>query len=150
LDWLHIANSFAYVNAQFNSKIGGNVAYMPFTPAPKYRGEIKATRKKWGKTFTNTSFQFSIDHYFAQNRFAENYETATSAYSLLNVGVHTTLNLFKKNDFLFLAIQVENLLDTAFQNHLSRLKYAPENPATGRVGVFNMGRSFNVKAVINF
>jgi iron complex outermembrane receptor protein len=41
-------------------------------------------------------------------------------------------------------------MDTAFQNHLSRLKYAPENPATGRVGVFNMGRSFNVKAVINF
>ena len=150
LDWLHIANSFAYVNAQFNSKMNGNVAYMPFTPAPKYQGEIKATRKKWGKTFTNTTFQFSIDHYFAQNRFAENYETATSAYSLLNVGVHTTLNLFKKNDFLFLAIQVDNLLDTAFQNHLSRLKYAPENPATGRVGVFNMGRSFNVKAVINF
>ncbi len=150
LDWLHIANSFAYVNAQFNSKMNGNVAYMPFTPAPKYRGEIKATRKKWGKTFTNTTFQFSIDHYFAQNRFAENYETATSAYSLLNVGVHATLNLFKKNDFLFLAIQVDNLLDTAFQNHLSRLKYAPENPATGRVGVFNMGRSFNVKAVINF
>lgn len=150
LDWLHIANSFAYVNAQFNSKMNGNVAYMPFTPAPKYRGEIKATRKKWGKTFTNTTFQFSIDHYFAQNRFAENYETATSAYSLLNVGVHATLNLFKKNDFLFLAIQVDNLLDTAFQNHLSRLKYAPENPATGRVGVFNMGRSFNVKVVINF
>jgi iron complex outermembrane receptor protein len=68
----------------------------------------------------------------------------------LNVGVHTTLNLFKKNDFLFLAIQVDNLMDTAFQNHLSRLKYAPENPATGRVGVFNMGRSFNVKAVVNF
>ena len=150
LDWLHIANSFAYVNAQFNSKMNGNVAYMPFTPVPKYRGEIKATRKKWGKTFTNTTFQFSIDHYFAQNRFAENYETATSAYSLLNVGVHATLNLFKKNDFLFLAIQLDNLLDRAFQNHLSRLKYAPENPATGRVGVFNMGRSFNVKAVINF
>ena len=150
LDWLHIANSFAYVNAQFYSNMNGNVAYMPFTPAPKYRGEIKATRKKWGKTLTNTTFQFSIDHYFAQNRFAENYETATSAYSLMNVGVHTTLNLFKKADFLYVAIQVDNLMETAFQNHLSRLKYAPENPATVRVGVFNMGRSLNVKAVVNF
>jgi iron complex outermembrane receptor protein len=150
LDWLHIANSFAYVNAQFNSKMNGNVAYMPFTPAPKYRGEIKATRKKWGKTFTNTSFQFSLDHYFAQNRFAENYETATSAYSLLNVGVHTTINLFKKADFLYVAIQVDNLLDAAFQNHLSRLKYAPENLATGRIGVFNMGRTISLKMVVNF
>jgi iron complex outermembrane receptor protein len=150
LDWLHIANSFAYVNAQFNSKIGGNVAYMPFTPAPKYRGEIKATRKKWGKTFTNTTFQFSLDHYFAQNRFAENYETATSAYSLLNIGVHTTLNLFKKADFLFVAIQVDNLLDAAFQNHLSRLKYAPENIENGRIGVFNMGRTISLKMVVNF
>jgi len=28
---------------------------------------------------------------------------------------------------------------------LSRLKYAPENLVTGRIGVFNMGRNFTIK-----
>ena len=40
---------------------------------------------------------------------------------------------------------VINIADIAFQNHLSRLKYAAENQATGRTGVFNMGRNFSIK-----
>jgi len=28
------------------------------------------------------------------------------------------------------------------------LKYAPENPATGRVGVYNVGRNFSVKLIV--
>jgi prolyl-tRNA synthetase len=39
-------------------------------------------------------------------------------------------------------------LDISYQNHLSRLKYASENLATGRMGVFNMGRNFSIK--LNF
>ena len=38
-----------------------------------------------------------------------------------------------------------NIGDVAYQNHLSRLKYAAENMATGRQGVFNMGRNFSIK-----
>jgi iron complex outermembrane receptor protein len=38
-----------------------------------------------------------------------------------------------------------NLTDAAYQNHLSRLKYTAVNNVTGRRGVFNAGRSFNVK-----
>jgi iron complex outermembrane receptor protein len=36
-------------------------------------------------------------------------------------------------------------MDEAYQNHLSRLKYAAVNNATGRAGVYNMGRNFSVK-----
>jgi len=39
----------------------------------------------------------------------------------------------------------DNLLDKAYQSHLSRLKYADVNPVTGRMGVFNMGRNFTFK-----
>ena len=42
-------------------------------------------------------------------------------------------------------IVVDNLLDVAYQNHLSRLKYADENSVTGRVGVFDMGRNVTLK-----
>jgi iron complex outermembrane receptor protein len=38
-----------------------------------------------------------------------------------------------------------NLGDVAYQNHLSRLKYAAENLVTGRTGVFNMGRNYSIK-----
>jgi iron complex outermembrane receptor protein len=38
-----------------------------------------------------------------------------------------------------------NIADVAYQNHLSRLKYAAENLSTGRTGVYNMGRNFSVK-----
>jgi iron complex outermembrane receptor protein len=39
----------------------------------------------------------------------------------------------------------QNITDVAYQNHLSRLKYTAENMATGRMGVFNMGRNFSIK-----
>jgi iron complex outermembrane receptor protein len=42
----------------------------------------------------------------------------------------------------------DNLFDRAYQNHLSRLKYADINERTGRRGVFNMGRNVTLKVVI--
>ena len=43
---------------------------------------------------------------------------------------------------------LNNLTDVAYQNHLSRLKYTDENPVTGRVGVFNMGRNFTARLIV--
>lgn len=40
------------------------------------------------------------------------------------------------------------LLNRAYQNHLSRLKYADPNVITGRRGVYNMGRNVTFKVVI--
>ena len=51
----------------------------------------------------------------------------------------------KVAEFYFTA---DNLLDKAYQNHLSRLKYADENAVTGRRGVYNMGRNITFKVVI--
>ena len=45
-------------------------------------------------------------------------------------------------------ITADNLLDKAYQNHLSRLKYADVNVITGRRGVYNMGRNITFKVVI--
>jgi iron complex outermembrane receptor protein len=93
-----------------------------------------------------------VDHYFKQNNIfsAFDTETSTPAYTLLSVGVGTNIKAFGKKDFFNLFISGENLANVAYQNHLSRLKYAPENLATGRVGVFNMGRNISTKLVINF
>jgi iron complex outermembrane receptor protein len=44
----------------------------------------------------------------------------------------------------------QNIADVAYQHHLNRLKYGPMNAATGRMGVFNMGRNYSLKINIPF
>ncbi len=151
LDWLHIENAFSFVQA-IQQNQPDSTKYLPFIPAAKYRGELKAQFKSVGKLFTNVYAKFAIDHYFAQNRFyaAFGTETATPAYTLLSAGIGGNIKAFKDKDFMSLFISAENLGDVAYQSHLSRLKYAPENLATGRIGVFNQGRNVSVKAIFNF
>ena len=150
-DWLHLENSFSYVRATQNNR-ADNEKFLPFIPAPKYRGEIKTQFKEVNNTFSEFYAKFSVDHYFKQNNIfsAFDTETSTPAYTLLSVGVGTNIKAFGKKDFFNFFISGENLANVAYQNHLSRLKYAPENLATGRVGVFNMGRNISTKLVINF
>ena len=45
-------------------------------------------------------------------------------------------------------VTANNLLNRAYQNHLSRLKYADMNVVTGRQGVYNMGRNVTFKLVV--
>ena len=151
LDWLHIENSFSYVQATQSNQTADQ-RNLPFIPAPKYRGELKAQFKKVSSSISNAYIKFGLDHFFQQDRFysAFDTETMTPAYTLLSVGIGGNIKVANKKDFLSLYISGENLADVAYQNHLSRLKYAPENLATGRVGVFNMGRNVSVKAIINF
>lgn len=150
-DWLHVENSFSYVRATQNNR-PENEKFLPFIPAPKYRGEIKTNFEKVNNTFSDFYAKFSVDHYFKQNNIysAFDTETATPAYTLLSVGIGADIKAFGKKDFFNVFISGENLTDVAYQNHLSRLKYAPENSATGRMGVFNMGRNFSVKLMMNF
>lgn len=150
LDWLHIENSFSYVQATQSNQPDSS-KYLSFIPTPKYRGEIKAQFNNIGKTLSNAFVKFGIDYYFKQDKFYSAYgtETGTLGYMLLNAGVGTNIKVFNRKDFLSLYISVNNLADVAYQSHLSRLKYAPENLVTGRTGIYNMGRNISVKLIIN-
>jgi iron complex outermembrane receptor protein len=66
------------------------------------------------------------------------------------VGAGANLKAFDRDDFMSIIISIENLADVAYQSHLSRLKYAPENLASGRTGVYNMGRNVGLKVILNF
>ena len=149
-DWLHIENSFSYVQAnQLNEP--DSTKYLPFIPAPKYRGELKAQFKKAGKNFKNIYIKSAVDYYFKQNHFYKAYgtETETPGYALLSFGVGSTLDMFDKKNFMNIYLSAENVTDVAYQSHLSRLKYAPINPMSGRIGVYNMGRNISLKVVFN-
>lgn len=151
LDWLHLDNSFSYVQATQSNQPDSS-KYLPHIPAPKYRGEIKAQFKAIGKPLSNAYIKFAVDYFFKQNKFFKAYstETGTPGYMLLSAGIGANIRAFNHKDFFSLFISGENLANVAYQNHLSRLKYAPENLATGRVGIFNMGRNISIKLIINF
>ena len=56
--------------------------------------------------------------------------------------------MFRSKKLAEFYITADNLLNKAYQNHLSRLKYADENVITGRRGVYNMGRNITFKVVV--
>ena len=68
-------------------------------------------------------------------------------YALLSLSAGTDVQVRGKK-IAELYITADNLLNKAYQNHLSRLKYADENTVTGRRGVYNMGRNITFKVVI--
>jgi iron complex outermembrane recepter protein len=146
LDWLHILNTFSVVSGQLRNPIEGN-KFLPFIPASKLVTEFKGSFNKVTKSIQNLYVKFEVDNTFSKKNVFTTYntETKTVGYTLLNAGVGTDF-VNKKNQTLFsLSFSAINIGDVAYQNHLSRLKYAEENLATGRNGVFNMGRNFSIK-----
>lgn len=148
LDWLHFENSFSFVRS-IQKNQPDSTRYLPFTPPAKYSTELKAVSKKIGKGLSNAYIQIGIDKYFNQNNFykAYNTETATPGYTLLNAGFGADV-LWKNKTLFSVYIHASNLTDVAYQSHLSRLKYEDINNATGRAGVFNMGRNISIKVLM--
>ncbi|MEO5907357.1 MAG: TonB-dependent receptor [Saprospiraceae bacterium] len=150
LDWLHFKNSFSYVLAQ-QQRQPDSTRYLPFMPAPRIDSELKAEIKKIGRLIKNGYLKLEMENYLHQDKFYSAFgtETRTPAYTLVNFGFGGDVT--NKGKTLFsLFCQANNITDTAYQSHLSRLKYAGYNNATGRGGVYNMGRNFSIKLIVPF
>jgi iron complex outermembrane receptor protein len=148
LDWLHVENSISYVRGRFADPIEDN-RNIPFIPAAHWLTEFRADLLKNAKRISNLSLRLQVDNTFRQFQVFDVYntETRTPGYSLINAGMSADLKSNgKTRATLFLNLM--NIGDIAYQNHLSRLKYTAENLATGRMGVYNMGRNLNLKLVI--
>lgn len=147
-DWLHFENSFSYVQA-IQKNQPDSTKYLPFIPAPKIATELRTDIRKISKGMANAYIKIGVDNYLAQNKFyaANGTETATPAYTLVNAGIGTDI-LSGKRTVCTLIVNVNNLADVAYQSHLSRLKYEAENYASGRTGVYNMGRNVTLKLLI--
>ena len=149
MDWLHFENSFSYVQALQKNE-PDSTRYLPFIPAPKIQSELRADIKEIKKLFSKTYFKLEMENYLAQNKFyaAFGTETKTPAYTLINIGAGTSVKNKKGFTCFSIYISVNNLMDVAYQSHLSRLKYTPLNYANGRSGVFGMGRNMSLKLVV--
>ncbi|HEX8462604.1 MAG TPA: TonB-dependent receptor, partial [Segetibacter sp.] len=145
LDWLHFENTFSFVAGTFDNSFEGS-KNLPAMPPAHLLSELRADFPKAGNALKNLYFKAEMDATAAQNRIftAYNTETPTSGFTLLNLGAGTDVSI--KNRKLFsLYLSLNNITDVAYQSHLSRLKYTDVNNVTGRQGVFNMGRNFNIK-----
>jgi iron complex outermembrane receptor protein len=145
LDWLHFENTFSYVRGiTFNST--GSTRNLPYMPPARWLIELRAQKKSTGKWARNFYAKAGVDMNFAQNNVFSAYgtETATPGYTLVNAGLGLDIVNKKQATVCSVNLSVNNITDVAYQNHLSRLKYADVNNVTGRGGVFGMGRNFSV------
>lgn len=146
LDWLHLQNTFSLVSGRLKEAVEGN-KNLPFIPAPKLLTELRGDFKKANAYMKNFYVKLEVENTFRQSHpfTAYNTETATPAYTLMNAGTGADITNKKGQTLFNINFIVTNIGDIAYQNHLSRLKYAAENLATGRTGVYNMGRNFSIK-----
>ena len=160
---IHFSNSFSYVDARL-MHASADTKYLPFTPAPHWASELKwelfhhshttvnhhhTTDAAHRSLLNNFYVAAGLDCYLKQTHIysADDTETKTPGYALLSLSAGSDIQV-KGRKVAELYITADNLLDKAYQNHLSRLKYADVNAATGRRGVFNMGRNITFKIVV--
>ena len=145
LDWLHFENTFSYTRGRFTNAVDGS-NNLPLIPAARLVSELRGNLLQQSKTLRNVHVSVTGDFTFSQdNAFTGfNTETPTDGYVLLNAMAGA--EFVRKGKVLFgLHVGMYNITDVAYQNHLSRLKYTAVNNATGRAGVFDMGRNFSIK-----
>ena len=146
---IHFQNTFSFVDAQ-QMHASDDAKYLPMTPAPRWSSELKYELSHHGHKVLNNAFvALRLECYLAQNHYykVDDTETRTPGYTLLSLSAGTDLNIHKKK-VAELYVAAENLLNKAYQNHLSRLKYCDVNNATGRQGVYNMGRNIVFKVIV--
>lgn len=146
LDWLHLENTFSYVRGNTTNSTD-STKYLPYMPPARWLIELKAQKSNLSKRLKNTYAKFGADVNFSQDNVFSAFgtETATPGYTLFNAGIGADFVNKKQRTIFSLTLSAQNLTDVAYQNHLSRLKYADVNNVTGRGGVFNTGRNISLQ-----
>lgn len=132
---------------------GVNGEYLPFIPPPELRSGISYTIVPNLAKMHLIILTADGDYAAAQNRYLGLYstETRTAAYVLFNTSAHVDIPYTQKHK-LQLQLQVNNIFNTAYQSHLSRLQYFEyySQSPHGQSGIYNMGRNVCFKLIVPF
>lgn len=123
IDWLHLESSFEMV---IGKQQNGN--YLPLIPANTFKNTFR-TEFKTGKWLKNGYSNLTVTSTLSQKNIGL-FETASNGYNLVSLGFggDIKLNSLKFNT----TFSVNNLFDTKYIHHLSRLKSD---------GILNAGRN---------
>ena len=159
LPWLSWRSGAALVrglnqNEQLLERLGAAARYLPLIPPPQVRTELRLTAPARAGRWASTYVRIGLDGTARQNQFyaVDGAETATAGYVLLGLGAGTTLRTRAGREAVQVFVQVDNVLNTAYQAHLNRLKYFEYYAASpsGQTGIFNPGRNVGLKVVVPF
>ncbi|MDR0511159.1 MAG: TonB-dependent receptor [Rikenellaceae bacterium] len=124
-DWLHLEGSYS---GTFGRDDDGRP--LPLMPMQRLNLTVRAAFSGFGNVVREFSVYVRERYSLAMNRIAA-YETATPGYNLLGAGLSLDLTLGGRK--VQLDATVDNLLNVAFYDHLSRYK---------SLGINSMGRNF--------
>ncbi len=163
LKWFDWYTAFSTVDAHLLN-VPDSTRYLPFTPPARLRSEITLSIKKLNKVFNNSYLRIGMLYSFQQANIynassiymglADPNElkaatSPTAAYMLINAGLGSDIYAHGHKAFS-VYISIDNLLDNAYMDYMSRFKYYPTNYGNGvnRVGVYNMGRNVSFKLLV--
>jgi iron complex outermembrane recepter protein len=148
--WFNFTGTYSLVRSRNRSASNDSARYLPFLPPPRLIGQVKLTKTNIGQRLQNAYALVEVEHNAQQNQafLAYDTETITPAYTLVSLGAGTDVVNNEGQAIFSLYLTAQNLFDVAFQSHQNRLKYFGINEATGRAGVFNMGRNVSLKVVV--
>ncbi|MFP4042875.1 MAG: TonB-dependent receptor [Bacteroidales bacterium] len=132
VNWLNLKTSYAYL---VGKQEDGN--YLPFIPQNKLRFEMKFQKQELA--FLKNSFLKVGGLFAAKQNNPAMFETESDSYFLLNAGIGTEIKWAKQ--MVLLSVQVNNLLNETYIDHLSTLK---------GMGYYNIGRNVSVNLKIPF
>ncbi|HWB62426.1 MAG TPA: TonB-dependent receptor, partial [Chitinophagales bacterium] len=150
---LHIDNGLSLVYADFLGEKGKAVAdserYLPQIPPIHGYSEVRYDFSIKKAHIVNAFAKVGITYYAAQKRFYSAFgtETYTPGYVLLNAGIGAGFTNRKGKTIMNLYVLGDNLLNKAYQDNMSRLKYFEDYPGnfTGHDGIYNMGVNVSIK-----
>ena len=159
LPWLSWRTGAALVtglndNPELRARVGNAGRYLPLMPPPQARTELRLTAPARPGRLSGSYLRLTLEGTARQTQFyaVDGAETATAGYLLLGAGAGTTLRSRAGREAVQVFFSVDNIGNTAYQGHLSRLKYFEYYAASpsGRLGIFNPGRNVGVKVVVPF
>jgi len=131
---LHMELNMEYVwNYNLNTKLP-----LPFTPPFSTLVETEYTFPVFSGIFKNTFILFGGRYTAAQNRVDRN-ENTTDGYFLLHMGAGTDITW--KQQKIKLLLNVQNLLNRSYMNHLSRYRW---------LNLPEQGQNFNFSVIYPF
>jgi iron complex outermembrane recepter protein len=150
--WMSLTLSHSSVLGRNLSATDEDARYLPLMPAPRWFVQLRLTRDRLGNRFRNLYLSLDWERYLTQQRalLAYNTETTTPGYGLVHAGLGGDVLGQKQKTLFSVYLIANNLFDRLYQSHQSRFKYLDPNPATGRRGIFDMGRNVGIKLVVPF
>ncbi|PCJ94172.1 MAG: TonB-dependent receptor [Flavobacteriaceae bacterium] len=128
LDWLHIRSSYETVKGKLKDG-----QYLPMIPANNLTNTVKIEFTNRKESCIHDGYVFiSLKSVFNQNNISA-FESETSGYSLLNIGIGGDLEVLGQK--MKVHISGANILNKSYVSHLSRLKTD---------GIPNIGRNINI------